>query len=371
MQHALASPYTMFLVLLSFIIALLTSYTSLKLAKKISVSKAWHQKLWILCCSVAMGVGIWSMHFTALLAYPLPDGIPFSIHAVLTSIVIAIIGAFIGFFVTFRSKKQVANIVIAGTFMGMAISVMQFIGISSMSDVKVLYSPLLFILSIIIAIIASIKALYVSFHHNQSILLNGLIIGAAFTGMHHIGMAAAIISKSNSIAVTNLITINLSNYILAMYIAFATLVILTASFIMLLLSDQRIAQRIWLKASVLDSSIDSIMMFNHRGWIVEFNPAAEATFGYTRKDALGRTLFDFLFTFDQDGQGAAALFRLFSQKDDALIGKRVKMMAYRSDRSGFPAEVTITGNLIAGNHLYTATIRDLTERQQPEQNKEP
>ena len=50
-----------------------------------------------------------------------------------------------------------------------------------------------------------------------------------------------------------------------------------------------------LKASILESAIDCIMMFNSSGKIIAFNPAAEAIFGYEREEALGLTLIDFLF----------------------------------------------------------------------------
>lgn len=132
-------------------------------------------------------------------------------------------------------------------------------------------------------------------------------------------------------------------------------------------SDRRLTEHITLKASVLESVIDCIMMFNSRGWIIEFNPAAEALFGYNREDALGRTLFDFLFPFEKDGQGAASLYQLLTAKDESIIGKRTEMKAYRSDRSEFPAEITITVVQFEGKYIYTAILRDLTEKKKSDQ----
>jgi diguanylate cyclase len=366
MHHAAANHYNMYLVFLSFIIALLASYTSLNLARKISASYGWYQKLWIVCSSVAMGIGIWSMHFIAMLAFPLPDGVTYQLQALIISMVFAIIGTIIGFIVTFRSMLKIARIVFGGIFMGFAVSGMHYIEMSAINQVKIRYLPLPFTLSIITAVFASIIALHIASNRNQRFMLNGLIIGAAIMCMHYTGMSAAVVTYPETLPMPSTQATNMDYFDLAMYVAFGTIVILASSLTSSLISEQRLSEQLQLKASVLDSSLDSIMMFNHRGWIIEFNPAAEATFGYSRKEALCRTLFDFLFLFDQDGQGAAALFRLLARKDDSVIGKRVEMMAYRSDRTEFLAEVTITGTQVAGKQFYIIYLCDLTKKKKSE-----
>jgi diguanylate cyclase (GGDEF)-like protein/PAS domain S-box-containing protein len=115
-----------------------------------------------------------------------------------------------------------------------------------------------------------------------------------------------------------------------------------------------------LKASLLESAIDCIMMFNSSGRIIAFNPATEALFGYERKEALGLTLIDFLF--EKDGQETTFLNLLFTPKDETIIGKRIELNAFRSDGSVFPAEITITSTAYKGKHIYTAYLRDLTEK---------
>ncbi|NEW06299.1 diguanylate cyclase [Paenibacillus sp. SYP-B3998] len=366
MHHALTSHYNMYLVLLSFTIALLASYTSLNLAKKMSTSQGWHQKLWILYSSIAMGVGLWAMHFISLLSYPFPSGITYHIQTVMISLLLAIIGPIIGFFVTFRSKLMPAKLIISGTFMGFAISAMHYIGMASLREVTISYLPVPFTLSIFISILASMSALYITSIQNLRFKIGGILMGVAVTAMHYIGMSAAVISYPTALPEGNIFASRLGHFEMAMFIAFGTILLLAVSLTSSQKSDQRFVDHTLLKASILDSSLDSIMMFNHRGWIIEFNPAAEATFGCSRKDALGRTLLDFLFPFDQDGRGAATLYRLLTRKDDSIYGKRVEMTAYRSDRTEFPAEITITGTQFAGKSIYTANVRDLTEIKQSE-----
>lgn len=119
-----------------------------------------------------------------------------------------------------------------------------------------------------------------------------------------------------------------------------------------------------LKASILESAIDCIMMFNSSGNIIAFNPAAEAIFGYEREEALGLTLIDFLF--EKDGLETTFLNLLFTAKDETIIGKRIELKAYRSDGSVFPAEITITYTPYKGKDIYTAYLRDLTEKKKSE-----
>lgn len=146
------------------------------------------------------------------------------------------------------------------------------------------------------------------------------------------------------------------------YLIYLMLLVLIISIIALYIS---FSNKTALNASILESAIDCIMMFNTSGKIIAFNPAAEAIFGYERKEALGLTLIDFLF--EKDGQETTFLNLLFTAKDETIIGKRIELKAYRSDGSVFPAEITMTSSSYKGMYVYTAYIRDLTEKKKSEE----
>jgi diguanylate cyclase (GGDEF)-like protein/PAS domain S-box-containing protein len=367
MHHPITESYNFVLVLLSFTIALLASYTALNLARKVSSSEGWYQKSWMICSAIVMGVGIWSMHFIAMLAYELPEGVTYDISLVSISIVVAVIGALIGVFVTFQGNFTRTKLIISGTTMGFAISGMHYIGMSALQHVTIRYQPVPFMLSIIIAIFASITALYLFIKRSQRIAISGLIMGIAITGMHYTGMAAAIMTMEDASHHASGNGVSMDFFVVAMYVAFGTILIFAFSFISSLSSDRRLAEQIALKASILESAIDGILMFKAQGRIIEFNPAAEGIFGYTRKEALHLTIFDLLFLFDQDGQDAADLYKQLTQKVDSIIGKRFEIMAYRSNHLKFPAEVVITNLFYAGKLVYTAYLRDLTEIRKSEE----
>jgi diguanylate cyclase (GGDEF)-like protein/PAS domain S-box-containing protein len=367
MHHSLANNYNFVLVLVSFVIALLASYTALSLARKVSTSVGWHQKSWIICSAIVMGIGVWAMHFISMLAFHIPTGVTYNISIVSVSIIVAIGGALVGLLVTFQaSSLLLSRLILGGTIMGSAMSAMHYIGMAALQNVIIHYNAVSLTLSIVIAILASVTALYLFFRQNQRISISGLIMGAAITGMHYTGMSAADMTfPTASHLSTNAMTMDF--YVMAMYVAFGSMLIFAIIFISSHSEDRRLAEQIALKASILESAIDCILMFKSHGWIIEFNPAAEALFGYTRKEATKLTIFHLLFPFDQNGEDAASLYQLLARKADFILGKRFEITAHRADRSTFPAEIIITDTLYEGKTIYTAYLRDLTEMRQSEE----
>ncbi|MFC5447898.1 putative bifunctional diguanylate cyclase/phosphodiesterase [Paenibacillus aestuarii] len=156
----------------------------------------------------------------------------------------------------------------------------------------------------------------------------------------------------------------LLSFIIVLFVAYSILVF--ANKLRGPFANRRVTAQTALKAAVTDSVIDCILIVNRRGWIIEWNPAAERTFGCTRSEALRRTLFDFLFPIDQNGQEAAALFQRLNNYDKAVIGKRIEMDAFRANGSKFPAEITITAAHVGGQPVYITHLRDLTEKKKVE-----
>jgi PAS domain S-box-containing protein len=114
------------------------------------------------------------------------------------------------------------------------------------------------------------------------------------------------------------------------------------------------------KRAILDAAPDCIVTIDHRGNIVEFNPAAERTFGYRYHAIIGKPITDLIIS-------------RFERMDDylrtgegSMIGKRIETIAMRADRAEFPVEVTITRISQREPPMFTAYIRDLTEQKAQE-----
>jgi PAS domain S-box-containing protein len=95
-------------------------------------------------------------------------------------------------------------------------------------------------------------------------------------------------------------------------------------------------------AAVLDSVLDCIITMDADGRVIEFNAAAERTFGYTKADAIGRALTDLIIPPPLRDAHAAGLVRYLATGEGHLIGKLIEMTAMRADGSEIPVELAIT-----------------------------
>jgi sigma-B regulation protein RsbU (phosphoserine phosphatase) len=96
--------------------------------------------------------------------------------------------------------------------------------------------------------------------------------------------------------------------------------------------------------------------------VLEFNPAAQATFGYQRHEVIGRFLADLIIPADMRERHTRGLERYLETGEGALINRRVEVSAVRRDGTSFPVELTITPVVGADPPSFTGYIRDITER---------
>ena len=119
--------------------------------------------------------------------------------------------------------------------------------------------------------------------------------------------------------------------------------------------------------AMIEASVDCVITIDAQSTILEFNAAAEQTFGYRREQVIGKPLTEAIIPpslREAHRRGMAALLKGGTSK---LLGKRVEMPAMRSDGSEFPVELTVTQ--IAGQTppIFTAYLRDITDRVQAEE----
>jgi len=196
MEHVHGS-YDSSLVIFSYLVAVMASYTVLDLAGRISTTKGRARLLWLLFGAVAMGMGIWSMHFVGMLAFSLPVPVAYDLLIVLLSVLAAIVASFVALYIVGRPKLTLLNLLGGGVLLAAGISTMHYTGMAAML-IHITYDPFYFTLSIVIALVASVAALWLAFYFRKGgegdvwkKLGSGLIMGAAIVGMHYTGMFAA------------------------------------------------------------------------------------------------------------------------------------------------------------------------------------
>jgi len=117
------------------------------------------------------------------------------------------------------------------------------------------------------------------------------------------------------------------------------------------------------KHVILESALDSIIAINQQGAIIEFNTAAEKTFGYSRTEVLGKQLAEAIIPPSWRHQMAYYL----STGEGRIFGNRIELPAMRADGSEFPAELAITHIELGGSPMFTAHLRDISDRKRAEE----
>ncbi|HXF65573.1 MAG TPA: diguanylate cyclase [Burkholderiales bacterium] len=188
------------LVVLSWIVAAIASYTALDLAGRVGAKQGWVSRLWLLGGAFAMGTGIWAMHFIGMLAFSLPIPLAYDIGLNALSWAIAMAASGVALYVAGRPAMTARNLALGAAFMGAGISSMHYTGMAALRmSPPIEYDPRLFAASVAIAIAASLAALWIAFQlrgrrAGAAILAklgSALVMGFAVVGMHYTGMAAA------------------------------------------------------------------------------------------------------------------------------------------------------------------------------------
>jgi two-component system CheB/CheR fusion protein len=122
-----------------------------------------------------------------------------------------------------------------------------------------------------------------------------------------------------------------------------------------------------LDRALLESALDCIISMDARGVVVEFNPAAERTFGYTRDQAVGRDLAELIIPPPFRERHRAGLRHYLETGVGPVLGKRLEVQAIRSDGSEIQVELAITALQTGKEPVFTAYLRDITNRTRGEE----
>jgi PAS domain S-box-containing protein len=195
----IAGAYDYRLVVLSVVISTLASYAALDLGGRVTAARGALRLLWLTGGAVAMGMGIWSMHYIGMLAYSLPVVVFYHWPTVLLSLLAAVLASAVALFFVSRQAMGLVRIGVGGLLMGAGIAAMHYVGMHAMRlPAMCRYSPRLVTLSVVLAIVISMVALWFTFHLRADTgsvswqkLGSAAVMGAAIPIMHYTGMAAA------------------------------------------------------------------------------------------------------------------------------------------------------------------------------------
>jgi PAS domain S-box-containing protein len=195
------------LVLLSVIVAITASFVALDLASRVVASQRSRTRwAWLTGGAISMGTGIWSMHFIGMLGFRLPAPLSYDVPITLLSLLIAVIASGFALILVTRGRLGAFRLLGGGMLMGIGIATMHYTGMAALRmNLPIRYQPYLFGLSILIAVAASVVALWSAFRLRLETILtafwkkagSAFVMGAAIYGMHYTGMAAAIFAPNS------------------------------------------------------------------------------------------------------------------------------------------------------------------------------
>lgn len=235
--------YNPYLVIISALIAVLASYAALELAGRVVTSQGGDRKVWLVGGAIAMGTGIWSMHFLGMMAFslhndsqPIPIGYDFLITVL--SLLAAIFASGLALSLVSRPRVSLPMLLTSAVCMGAGVGAMHYLGMAAMQmTATIRYKPTLFLLSIAVAVVVSLVALKLTLTfrrqtHNASkkpqLMFSALIMGAGILLLHYTGMAAAVFTEDYERYVSNA---SIAHSSLAFYVACFTFLILGATLV--------------------------------------------------------------------------------------------------------------------------------------------
>ena len=118
--------------------------------------------------------------------------------------------------------------------------------------------------------------------------------------------------------------------------------------------------------AILESALDCIITIDHNGRVLEFNSAAERTFGYQADEIVSREMVEMIVPPSLRDQHRAGLARYLDTGDPRILGQRLEITGMRADGTEFPVDLTITRIPLPGPPAFTGFVRDITERKEAE-----
>ena len=325
-----------------------------------------------------MGLGIWSMHYIGMLAFSLPVPVLYDWRTVLLSLLAAVFASGVALFVVSRKKLGWPRAIAGGVTMGSGIATMHYTGMAAMRlPAMCSYDPLLLASSVVLAVVISLAAVWLTFHFREETRASGgwkavsaIVMGSAIPVMHYTGMAAARFTPFAMVPDTahavNTSTLGFTG------VSSVTLLVLGVAVLTSAVDRRFAAQKLQLDASerryqsLIEGVRDyAIFMLTPDGHLASWNLGAERMKGYRKDEIVGRH-FSCFYTEEDIGSGKPE-----RQLVTAIAEGRVEDEGWRvrKDGSRFWANVIITALRDSEGRLqgFSKITRDITERKQAEE----
>ncbi|MDH3350825.1 MAG: ATP-binding protein [Gammaproteobacteria bacterium] len=368
--------YNPTLVAVSFMVAVIASYTALELSARVARHSSKAALFWLAAGSVSMGIGIWTMHFVGMLAFEMRMSYTYDISITMLSLLVGIIASAFAIWVASRKTTSFMKIGLSGVLLGGGIATMHYTGMAAMRmEAKMVYDPTILAISVVIAVVAATAAIWIIFTLVQNTssarnptrlkLAAALTMGLAICGMHYTGMAAVSYEPLDS---AHLLSQPVSNPSMAMELALAALLILGVTHLTIFF-DVRIAAEHTLSleakkhasqlSELLDESLNEMFVIDIPTLrIINVNKGACEHLGYGRDELKEMSPIDITPELTEE-QLCDRLMDLAESHRKLVVYESVHR---RADGSTYPVEINLQLSNILDRPVALAIVSDITQR---------
>ncbi|HWT97680.1 MAG TPA: MHYT domain-containing protein, partial [Terriglobales bacterium] len=323
--------------------------------------------VWLWGAALALGGGVWSMHFVAMLALHTPFQVSYDVNLTIVSLLLAVAASAASYQIVVEAPAIRWRLLLGGVIAGIGVAAMHYTGMAAMTMQATLsYDAPLLALSVVIAVVAATAALWLSFnlHKTWQRAIAAVVMATAIAGMHYTGMAAAHMEMDG-----NAFTVyaGMDRSLLALAITAISLFILGLGLCGSVLdrnsADHAAREDVIRQSSeqryrsLVRNSADIIFVLDRENRLTYDTPAAERILGYPSDRLLGRDILDFF-----DPLYAAELAELLMVVHG---GDKIECELPMRTLDGSTKWVELTGiDLTADPSVngIVLTLRDVTER---------
>ncbi len=365
------------LVVLSVCLAIFASTMALHATEQARVlTQSSLRSVTLLAGSLALGCGVWGMHFIGMLAYQLCTTVTYDTDLTTASVLPSVGASWVALKLLAREQVSGRELVIAGVLVGAGIGAMHYTGMAAMQMSAALrYDPWMFALSIVVAVGLAMLALWV--RHGLARRLPrydgwrltwaaGAVMGLAISGMHYTGMAAArfVGNPTQEFDVGTPHRIPLALGITLVTVVASVLVgaaVGLARYRQLLARVQSKEARL---RAITETSMDAIVVFDEQGMVHKYNASAERIFGVPALEMLGHSVTRIMV--EPYKSMAINSFDQFLAEASHAMGVELESHCIHTDGRRIPVRLMMGRMVSLQERLYVAFITDISERQRME-----
>jgi PAS domain S-box-containing protein len=366
--------YTPKLVILSVLVAIFASWMALLIAGQAAENRA---QRWIVLGtgSLALGTGVWAMHFIGMLAFDLCTDVDYDPLATIISGVPSVAASFVALWMIARERLGGWSLLAGGVVVGAGIGVMHYAGMAGMRmGLALHYDIRMFLLSIVVAVVLATLALWVRFglssvrgmSESRRLLLAGVVMGCAIAGMHYTGMEAARFVGHATLTAQKAQSDTFLALAITLITVVFTIVVLGINGLLRYRQLFRDLSRseAWMRA-LLTTTVDGVVTVDHSGVILEFNASAERIYGWKRDEIVGQSIR--ILIGNEDASAQVGLLRVLETGEITESAQSADVTGRRKDGSIVPIRRAVGHARLDDKDLFVCFITDISERRAMEQ----